>query len=111
MGETTLITGGAGFLGAHLTHALVLRGDRVVVYRRQSTPDHQIAMVFLNFSDGLQSIAVPFPEPGSYREMIDDGLRATPFEISVSSADQVINVEVPSNYGYIFIYHKAIDVN
>lgn len=78
-------------------------GDRVVVYRRQSTTAQQIAMVFLNFSDGLQSIAVPFPEPGTYREMIDDGLRSTPFEISVSSANQVINVEVPSNYGYIFI--------
>jgi UDP-glucose 4-epimerase len=37
MGETTLITGGAGFLGAHLTRALVLRGDRVVVYDNLST--------------------------------------------------------------------------
>ena len=32
MGDSILITGGAGFLGAHLARALARRGDRVVAY-------------------------------------------------------------------------------
>jgi hypothetical protein len=59
--------------------------------------------VFLNFSDQQQSISIPFPEAGTYREMIDDTLRTTPFEITVSYANQAMNVDVPSNYGCIFI--------
>ena len=77
--------------------------NQVVAYRRQSTAADQIALVFLNFSDSQQPIWVPFPEAGTYREMIDDSLRSTPLEISVSSAEQFIKVDVPSNYGYIFI--------
>jgi 1,4-alpha-glucan branching enzyme len=77
--------------------------DQIVAYRRQSTAVRQIALVFLNFSDRQQSLAVPFPEPGTYREMIDADVRPTPFDLSVSSAGQSMPVEVPSNYGYIFI--------
>ena len=58
----------------------------------------QIAMVFLNFLDGQQSISVPFPEPGTYQEMID-----AQKQIQVNKANQLITVDVPSNYGYIFI--------
>ncbi len=77
--------------------------DGIVAYGRQSTAAKQYAIVFLNFSDQLQSISIPFPEMGTYREMIDDTVRSTPYEISVSSASQSINVDVPSNYGYIFV--------
>ena len=77
--------------------------DGIVAYSRQSAAAQQFAIVFLNFSDQQQSIAIPFPEPGTYREMIDDAVRTAPFEISVSDANQSINVDVPSNYGYIFI--------
>jgi hypothetical protein len=35
--------------------------------------------------------------------MIDDAVRSTAFEITVSNATQSINVDVPSHYGYIFI--------
>ena len=77
-------------------------GDGIVAYRRQSTVAKQIAMVFLSFSDEQQLIAVPFPEPGSYRERIDD-VRSTPLEIAVGSANQLIMVDVLANYGYLFI--------
>jgi 1,4-alpha-glucan branching enzyme len=77
-------------------------GDGIVAYRRQSSAS-QIAMVMLNFSDAQQSIAIPFPAAGAYREMIDDPLRPAHFDISVGAANQMVNVTVPSNYGYIFL--------
>jgi len=77
--------------------------DGIVAYSRQSTAAQQFAIVLLNFSDQRQSTSIPFPETGTYRVMIDDAVRATPFETSVSYANQYINVDVPSNYGCIFI--------
>jgi 1,4-alpha-glucan branching enzyme len=77
--------------------------DGIVAYSRQDTAKQQCAIVFLNFSDLQQSIAIPFPAPGTYREMIDDAVRSTPYEIAVSNANQSITVDVPSHYGYIFI--------
>ncbi len=46
---------------------------------------------------------LPFPEPGTYREMIDNDVRQTPYDIVVSSANQDVTIEVPSNYGYVFV--------
>ncbi len=77
--------------------------DGIVAYKRQSTPAEQIAIVFLNFSDTQQSITLPFPEPGTYREMIDNDVRQTPYDIVVSSANQNVTIAVPSNYGYVFV--------
>ncbi len=77
--------------------------DGIVVYHRRSVAARQIALVFVNFSDRLQSISVPFPEPGTYREMIDNDVRSRPFDISVGDPNQSIAVDVPSNYGYIFV--------
>ncbi len=77
--------------------------DGIIAYSRQSSDAQQFAIVFLNFSDQPQSISLPFPTMGTYREMIDAAVRATPFEISVSDANQVVSVEVPSHYGYVFV--------
>jgi 1,4-alpha-glucan branching enzyme len=77
--------------------------DGMVVYHRRSPAAGQIALIFLNFSDTPRSISVPFPEPGTYREMIDHDLRSRPFDISVDHPNQTIAVDVPSNYGYVFV--------
>ncbi|MEH2055586.1 MAG: alpha-amylase family glycosyl hydrolase [Nostoc sp.] len=77
--------------------------NQVVAYRRESRAADQIALVFLNFSDQKQSISIPFSKAGTYQEMIDDSLRSAPLKISVSRDDELIKVDVPSNYGYIFI--------
>ena len=77
--------------------------DGIVAYRRQSTSDKQTALVVLNFSDGQQSISLPFPEPGTYREMIDNDVRQSPYDVVVSNSNQQITIQVPSHYGYIFM--------
>lgn len=78
-------------------------GDGIVAYSRGSICTEQIAMVFLNFSDGAQSISVPFPESGIYREMIDNDVRTIPFEIGVDHTLPALSINVPSHYGYVFI--------
>ena len=66
-------------------------------------PKIEVAMVLLNFSDQQQTISVPFPQAGTYREMIDQDVRPAPFELVVTTADEAITIDVPSNYGYVFI--------
>jgi 1,4-alpha-glucan branching enzyme len=77
--------------------------DGIVAYLRATTTAGQHIMVFLNFSDTQQTIAVPFPQPGTYREMIDNDVRSTPLEITVNSANQLMPIQVPSHYGYVFV--------
>ena len=77
--------------------------DKIVAYTRRSTAANQDALVLLNFSDQDQSISVPFPTPGVYRKMIDNDVRPAPFEITVNAANQMATVDVPPNYGYIFV--------
>jgi maltooligosyltrehalose trehalohydrolase len=75
----------------------------VVVYRRQSANPPQIALVFLNFSDQPQSITAPFPEPGTYREVLDQDSQTTPFDLTVSNSEELMQIAVPSHYGAVFI--------
>jgi maltooligosyltrehalose trehalohydrolase len=77
--------------------------DGVVAYRRQDASIDQVAMVLLNFSDQPRSLRVPFPQAGTYREMIDDGERPAPWTVVVGAANEVHDVEIPSNYGWIFV--------
>ena len=75
----------------------------VIIYRRHSTPDGQVALVILNFSGNTQSIDVAFPESGEYREMIDDSIRPVPYVITANVPGQLVSVEAPSHYGFVFV--------
>lgn len=77
--------------------------DGIVVYRRQETNGNQIAYVFLNFSNTQQQLPFAFPDPGIYRELIDNDVRPAPFEVNINAANQIAQITVPPNYGYIFI--------
>jgi len=85
--------------------------DQVLAYHRRAaataTQKEEIAVVFLNFSDNPQSIAIPFPRAGVYREMIDDTARQKAgqpsWNLNIANDGQMINVQVPSNYGCIFV--------
>ncbi len=67
--------------------------EGIVAYCRRSA--HQIAIVFLNFSDQRQSLSVPVPEPGEYRELIDTN-EPNPLVRSVGQANLHLDVSVPS---------------
>jgi maltooligosyltrehalose trehalohydrolase len=72
--------------------------DGVIVYRRHSAPDNELALVFVNFSDQARTVSVPFPQPGVYQELIDGGP-----SITVTQPNQFVTVTVPSNYGRIYL--------
>lgn len=83
---------------------------QIVAYQRHApataTEPEQYAMVFLNFSDTEQTISVPFPKAGTYREMIDDESRVPHhLDITVAKDGDLMQLPqpVPSNYGYIFV--------
>ena len=60
-------------------------------------------MVLLNFSQQTQLVSVPFPDPGTYTEVIDtDAQPPVPAGV-VSQPNQFVTVAVPSNYGRIYL--------
>jgi maltooligosyltrehalose trehalohydrolase len=61
----------------------------------------EYAMVLLNFSDNTNSIAVPFPKAGVWRELIDDDQRTLTVNVPADGAVQTITV--PSHYGQVFV--------
>jgi len=85
--------------------------DQILVYHRHAattaTQNAEFAVVFLNFSNNPQTIAIPFPSAGNYREMIDDADRLKAgrpsWVLNVATAGQMTTVQVPSNYGCVFI--------
>jgi 1,4-alpha-glucan branching enzyme len=84
-----------------------LRGTGLVAYHRHARADgsnaEQYAMVVLNFSAQPGTIDVPFPEAGAWTEQLDADVRAAPWTIAVAAAGDVQSIDVPSNYGWIFV--------
>jgi maltooligosyltrehalose trehalohydrolase len=77
--------------------------DGIIAYRRTHAASKQIALIFLNFSDEIRKIEIPFPEAGTYKEMIDDHDRKEAYKLEVTEANKMMEVEVPSHYGYVFL--------
>ena len=78
-----------------------LPSSGIICYRRSS--QNELALIFLNFSDSPQTMTIPFPSPGTFREEIDAAERPSPFELTAVATGDPMTVTVPANYGYIFI--------
>ena len=52
----------------------------IIGYRRSAGND--LALVFLNFSDTLQTMTIPFPSTATFREQIDAAGRPAPLDLS-----------------------------
>jgi maltooligosyltrehalose trehalohydrolase len=84
-----------------------LQGTAILAYHRHAPADvghaEEFAMVLLNFGDNSASVAVPFPQAGTYREMLDDDVRPSSFDLAVASDGEFHTIIVPSHYGFIFV--------
>src|SRR5262249_36613562 len=83
-------------------------GAGAIAYQRRpaatATDPQHVALIFVNFSDSEQTLSVPFPITGTYREMLDDDQRgAAHREIQVVGSGEIHNVTIPSNYGRIYV--------
>ncbi len=79
-----------------------------IAYRRHAPASaagpEQYAMVFLNVSDFQQTLWVPFPVAGTYREMLDDDVRGSShLDLTVGVAGQFQAISIPSNYGQVYV--------
>ncbi len=85
----------------------VISGAMTVAYQRQTfaaqNVPQQTAVVLLNFSNNDQGVTISFPKAGTYREMINNDVRAQPWEITVHNDGDTVPVTIPSNYGYVFV--------
>jgi len=84
-----------------------LQGTAILAYHRHAAIDathtEEFVMVFLNFGDSASSISLPFPKAGTYREMLDDDIRQTSFDLTVRSDGESHTIIVPSHYGMVFL--------
>ena len=84
-----------------------LQGTAILAYQRHAAADagqpEEYAMVLLNFGDDSGSIAVPFPQAGTYREMLDDDVRPSHYDLNVASDGEFQTIIVPSHYGFVFV--------
>jgi hypothetical protein len=60
-------------------------------------------MAILNFGDAAGDISLPFPQAGTYREMMDDDVRSTQSDLKVASDGAFQTVTVPSHYWFVFL--------
>ena len=84
-----------------------LQGNQVLIYSRHAAADaggsESWALVLLNFAGADSAVAAPFPAAGTWREMVDDAFRTTPYEVTPATGGQTISVTVPSNYGQVWV--------
>ena len=84
-----------------------LQGTQVLIYSRHAVADavnpESWALVLVNFSDAAGAVNAPFPVAGTWREMLDDSLRTTPLEVQPASDGAMVALQVPSNYGQIWV--------
>jgi 1,4-alpha-glucan branching enzyme len=84
-----------------------LQGTQVLIYSRHAVADavnpESWALVLVNFSDAAGAVNAPFPVAGTWREMLDDSLRTTPLEVQPASDGAMVPLQVPSNYGQIWV--------
>jgi 1,4-alpha-glucan branching enzyme len=84
-----------------------LQNSQLIAYHRHIAASpampEQYAMVILNFAGYADTIQVPFPKGGTWTERLDDDVRPAPLTLSVASAGAVQSINVPSNYGWIFV--------
>ena len=86
---TTIVTGGAGFLGSHLVDALVARGDRVLVLDDLSTGRRE------NIEDALRTGRAQFLEADVAVDA--NALRALLQAAGVTKADRVFHLASPAS--------------
>ncbi|MBB6144648.1 1,4-alpha-glucan branching enzyme [Silvibacterium bohemicum] len=84
-----------------------LQGTEVIIYSRHAaasgTDAESWALVLLNFGGTASTGAAPFPVAGTWREMVDDSFRATPYEVAPVTDGGSVSVTVPSNYGQVWV--------
>jgi UDP-glucose 4-epimerase len=67
--NSTLITGGAGFIGSHLVDALIEKGNDIIVLDNFSTGRPQNLK---HVSDKIQLIECDLSQPGKWQKLFDD---------------------------------------
>ena len=77
--------------------------DGIVAYKREAKNPDEVAMVFLNFSDAPKTVFIPFPEVGTYQEMIDRDATPPPPDIVVTGVNQTQRLDLPSHSGRIYL--------
>ena len=84
-----------------------LQGNQVLIYSRHAvasgTDPESWALVLLNFGGGASTVATPFPVAGTWREMVDDAFRASPYEVRTGVDGEMVSVAVNSFYGQVWV--------
>jgi maltooligosyltrehalose trehalohydrolase len=84
-------------------------GNGIIAFRRRASAagglPEQVAVIVLNFSAGDQTITLPAPLAGTYREMLDRFNRpaGTEMEVTAASAGDTLTIAVPSHYGRVYV--------
>jgi 1,4-alpha-glucan branching enzyme len=84
-----------------------LQGNSVIAYHRHAAAEannpEAYVMVLLNFGASDATLSLPFPMAGSWREMLDDDVRPSHYDLFVASDGASQTITVPSHYGFVFI--------